>query len=357
MAASIPKRERLMNLVSVLLAAKRPVPFREIIGKVIGYDDPGSEEALEKRLDRDKTDLRQLGIPIDYVSGEDGGSAGYVVRAEDVFQQKVSFTPQEVLLLAIAARAGAAATGGGALEDSLRSALRKLAVDVESPEALPDIGDLAFLRAQSGDARALHNVTRLAKAVTQNSRVRFVYQGLLSESPREREVDPYGLGLHRGDWFLAGYCHLREAIRVFKVSRILESVEVMAGPESHFRVPESFRLDEHLGREAWDFAGESSGLVRLWARAGVSLPGGLEHATRRSSEGGGEIWEVEVRRPIGLLGYVLASAGDVTVLEPTWLRDEVSKTALRMLHRAGVAVPPQRGARPVETSIFEGEAG
>ena len=54
----VEKTERLLNLVSCLLAARTPVPFSEIRGQVVGYDDEADAEAMEKRFDRDKAELR-----------------------------------------------------------------------------------------------------------------------------------------------------------------------------------------------------------------------------------------------------------------------------------------------------------
>ena len=58
-----------------------PRPFSEIRGRVSGYDDEASEEALEKRFDRDKKDLRKLGVPIEYVAEVGPSSRELPLRA------------------------------------------------------------------------------------------------------------------------------------------------------------------------------------------------------------------------------------------------------------------------------------
>jgi proteasome accessory factor B len=333
MDSRIPKRERLMNLVSALLAAEEPVSFREIVGQVIGYDDPGGDEALEKRFDRDKADLRRLGIPIDYMAPDDGSKVGYIVRRDQVFQQKVTFTPQESLLLAIAGRIGAAATGGGALEDALKGALRKLAVDLEDADPNPEMAEIAVLRCRSGDPAALQNVVILARAVTQNRRVRFSYDGPRSERSGPREVDPYGLGLLRGVWYLAGWCHGRSAIRIFKVSRIAGKVFLCGTDErpETFTVPASFRLDDHLGREAWDFGGGAPVTVRLLADPRFVTAGNLPGARSAGVRDGKLVLEIEVRLLRALVPWVLSQQGLVSVIEPVTLREEVAAAARRLL--------------------------
>jgi proteasome accessory factor B len=350
MTGRISKRERLMNLVAVLLAAREPVPFREIVGNVAGYDDPAAEEALEKRFDRDKVELRRLGIPVEYAGGDDGGKAGYVIPRERVFQQKVSFTPQETVLLAIAGRVGAAATGGGALEEALKSALRKLAVDLAGPDLPGEMDEVSVLRARPGDPRALGNITVLTQAVTANRCVRLAYEGVASGQRTLREVDPYGLGLAHGAWYLVGWCHLREAIRVFKVARIVGEVTFTARGDAgrEFRVPAGFELEEHLGREAWDLGSSEPIRVRLRVDPGMATDGLLPAACRVSEDADGVILELEVRRPATFVDWVLSRAGAVSVLAPAEIRAAVASEAERLLERYGPGARPS-GAEPGQT--------
>lgn len=333
MAAKIPKRERLMNLVAVLLASSEPVPFRDIAGRVIGYDDPAGDEALEKRFDRDKADLRRLGIPIEYVAGDDGQKAGYVIRKEEVFQQRVIFTPQESMLLSIAGRVGAAATGGGPLEEALKGALRKLAVDLVGPDPLDGVTDIAVLRSRSGDPTSLARVTTLSQAVTANRRVRFAYEGISTGERTVREVDPYGLGLVRGAWYLVGWCHLRTAVRVFKVARLSSSVELI-GPEDRpvrFQVPHDFKLEDHLTFDAWDQGDDAPVTVRFLAKPGITVGDAMPGVVEIGSQGGRTLMELEVRRPSALVPWVLSMGGGVQILSPESLREEVANEARQLL--------------------------
>ena len=80
--ADIPREERLLNLLSALVSARAPLPFSEIRGRVSGYDDDASEDALEKRFDRDKADLRRLGVPLEFVIEDEFGRSGYRVERE-----------------------------------------------------------------------------------------------------------------------------------------------------------------------------------------------------------------------------------------------------------------------------------
>src|SRR5262245_46265385 len=75
----VAKLERQLNLVSYLLSARAPVPFSDIRSQVKGYDDEASPDAVEKRFDRDKADLRAIGVVIEYTAADPYGRAGYVI--------------------------------------------------------------------------------------------------------------------------------------------------------------------------------------------------------------------------------------------------------------------------------------
>lgn len=335
MVVKIPKLERLMNLVSALLASREPVPFRDIVGRVIGYDDAAADEALEKRFDRDKADLRALGIPIEYVASENDLRGGYVIKPEEAFLGRIDFTPDETVLLAIAGRVGTSATGGGALEEALKGALRKLAIDMPLPDAQSELGNITTLRARHGDARSIGNVARLADAVSTGHRVSFTYHALGADAPTERTVDPYGIGLATGTWYLVGHCHLREGLRVFKIARIQGEVKVLArkAGETAFLVPPDFDVHEHIGREAWQWGEARPEQVVLETAAGISLD--IPGAEITELEGGRQRIALEARRKDALVGWILAHGGRVTVREPEDLRDRVAAEARRLLERYG----------------------
>ncbi|MEN8149771.1 MAG: WYL domain-containing protein, partial [Planctomycetota bacterium] len=132
--SGLPREERLLNLLAALLAARTPLPFREIRGRVSGYDDDASEEALEKRFDRDKKDLRKLGVPIEYVADDSYGRSGYLIPRDRYYLDEISFTNEEGIALAAIERA---IQGGESdpFASRLRSALTKISVDSPLTEA------------------------------------------------------------------------------------------------------------------------------------------------------------------------------------------------------------------------------
>lgn len=63
-------------------------------------------------------------------------------------------------------------------------------------------------------------IVSLSSAVREHERVRITYQAFDGEIT-ERDFDAYGIVYHDGYWYTAGYCHLRQDLRTFRVDRIV----------------------------------------------------------------------------------------------------------------------------------------
>ena len=105
MTDAVPKFERLMNLVAFLLASAEPVPFATIRKTVVGYNDLAREDAVEKRFDRDKKELREIGIPVEYTPSDEQGRDGYFIPLEEYFHHELDLTAEEATLLVVLANA------------------------------------------------------------------------------------------------------------------------------------------------------------------------------------------------------------------------------------------------------------
>jgi proteasome accessory factor B len=324
--------------LAVFVASRIPVPFSAIAGRVIGYDDGAEIEALEKRFDRDRADLRELGVNVEYAQETAEVTAGYFVRKDAIFQRRVTITNDEAMLLSVAARVGAAATGGGALFDALRSALRKLAVDVPLVDPKTGAGPVSVLRVDAGDPRSKEVIAGMAAAIADKRRLRFQYRGMQDERARRRVVSPYGLGLFRGAWYLAGFDHERRGIRVFKAARISGKVEKDAGPpKPEDAVPAGFRMEDHLPREAHDLGPLEPQAVVLRIQGSpdrAAFSPGLAMEVL-SDDGATSVVSIEVRRPLGLVPWVLSAGGDVEVVRPPDLRAAVARAAAALLKQGG----------------------
>ena len=89
----------------------------------------------------------------------------------------------------------------------------------------------------------------LRQAVRDQRRVHLTYRGRSQASATEREVDMYGLAYRWGWWYVAGYCHLRTDMRVFRVDRMIELTLL----DDQFEAPADFDLRSFLAAEAPEY--------------------------------------------------------------------------------------------------------
>jgi predicted DNA-binding transcriptional regulator YafY len=209
--------ERLTNLLALLLETPQPLSLVEIAGELTGQY-PDSATARRGAFERDKAALREIGVPIEQeivAGGEYAGQTRYWIDRERYELRDLDLAEDEARALQVAM----AATRPGST--SGQEALWKLGagvLDHSAPVAavLPDAPSLPVLR----------------DAVTGRTSVRFRYRDV------ERTVDPWGLLLRDGFWYLIGFDHSRTERRTYRIDRIEGGVESIAG--STFERPAGF---------------------------------------------------------------------------------------------------------------------
>jgi predicted DNA-binding transcriptional regulator YafY len=252
--SKVLKLERQLNLVSFLLSARAPVPFSDIRGKVVGYDDDATPDAVEKRFDRDKADLRSIGVNIDYVANDSFGRAGYVIDPRGYFLEETVLEPEDAMLLAVLQRTL------GVVDDplgrNLKSALAKLTIDSRLPEPLrTSVGEqhLFTLGRPEKDPGRQH-LALLGEALGRRRRVAFRYHSVDRAETQRRTVHPYGLGLVGGNWHLVGFDEDRGGLRNFRLDRIRGKVALVDKQDGAYHVPEDFDIARHTGMEEYEIA-------------------------------------------------------------------------------------------------------
>lgn len=226
------KTERLINLTMALLATRRFLSKSEIFANVAGYS--GSIETKERMFERDKDDLRALGIVIEVGTHDPlfDDEPGYRILENNYEFELGELTPQEIAYLSLAAKVW---------RNQLFSA-GGLHVLVK----IDALGGTA-LREDYGQATlSLENETPLFpalwEAITQSKHISFSYRSM---QVTERNVAPYGLTLWHGSWYLVGMDLSKSEIRVFKVSRISSDI-TFTGKANSFKVPSNFSIKDHL---------------------------------------------------------------------------------------------------------------
>ncbi|NUO96637.1 MAG: WYL domain-containing protein, partial [Nonomuraea sp.] len=208
------KTERLLNLVICLLATRRPLSAEQIRQAVPGYDRDG-DEAFQRMFERDKNELREIGIPIDVVRDPWEDEPGYRIERQSYELPEITLEPDEAAVLGLAAqvwqRASLAEAASGALLK-----LRAAGVSTDEPVGGPMGGGALELRVDTRDPA----FPALWDAVRDRRVVRFDYRASGSETVRARTVEPWGVVSRRGRWYLAGFDRDRDAPRAFRLSRI-----------------------------------------------------------------------------------------------------------------------------------------
>ena len=243
------RTERLLDLVALLLDAREPISWAELRESFPSDYGQGSDEASERKFERDKAELLELGIPLTYVQGDDDRKDGYVVDKEGYYLPEAGLAPDE---LAVLYAAGSVALGSEAFpgRQELAHALRKIGFFAGAE--LPTAKVRMELTAVPDSAELPARLEQLWAAAAARKAVQVSYYSPHSDTTPQRKVDPYGLALRRGLWTLVGFCHLRQGIRSFHVHRV-RALEVNAAkPRSpDFEVPAGFLLDHYVASYPW----------------------------------------------------------------------------------------------------------
>ena len=232
---AVGKTERLLNLTMALLATRKYLTKSEIFATVSGYE--GGLESMERMFERDKDDLRSIGIEIEVgsLSAYFEDEQGYRIRP-DIYGLDVGpITPRELALLSLAATSWRTAS----LSESAASGLRKL-----RSLGIPLADEEIAIGLTSVDSPQQY-FDVIWDAIDTRRLIEFSYpdsQGLLVH---RRRVQAYSLLLWRGSWYLIGLDLNRAAIRTFKLIRIVGEVD-LSGPVGAYEIPEGFSAHDYL---------------------------------------------------------------------------------------------------------------
>ncbi|WP_033212827.1 helix-turn-helix transcriptional regulator [Kitasatospora phosalacinea] len=308
---AIAKAERLMNLALCLMNTRRPLSKKELRESVEAYREAwqqGSEDAFNRMFERDKDDLRELGLIIDVDENALDGEIGYLARRDRNRLPEIALDAEEAAALALAARVWQQAKMSGAASGALQK-LRAAGVpfveDREHGALEPRIPgrEAAF--------EPLLTAARDRRPVT------FDYRKAGAATAEPRSVEPWALECWRGHWYLAGYDRDRGSARVFRLSRITGKVRSRAGAFTG-EVPEHVDVRAVVAR----FAGEgATAVAQVEVRSGAAYP--LRQRALETRPVDADWDELDIPYGNGL-GADLAEYGpDVIVIGPEDLRADV----------------------------------
>jgi proteasome accessory factor B len=309
--AAVPVEERLFSLVLALLATESGLTKNEILSTVQGYRQRfrsgGDNANLERQFERDKDDIRDLGVPLETLDSP--GDAGNnqtlryrIPKGAYELPHDVAFSPEETALLNLAAMVWRE----GSLSGESRRALLKLrSLGVTADEPLLGYAPRIRLRDAAFDP--------LDAAIRRNVRVRFQYLKPGEDRATNRDVIPLALVQYQGRWHLSAE-ELDGERKVFLLRRIVGTVT----PGRAITMP------------AGDHAGEAlAGLEEVWERnvAQLEVVPGSDAATRLANRDGAVVTGDRARVhfvDINILADEVSGFGpEVVVISPPELRDAV----------------------------------
>ncbi len=314
------RTERLLNLLFALMASSRPVPKQVLRDVIDAYRTSPSVEAFERMFERDKDELRSMGVPVETVEGSDGagGIEGYRVAASAYALPEVDFTADELAVLGLAARVWEQASLGPAAQ----RAVRKLeamgsGVVVDGPVGI-----------ETRIATAEPSFPVLLDAVRSRRAVRFEYRKPGDDAPEQRAVQPWGVASRRGHWYLVGHDLDRGAPRVFRLSRVVGAATAY-GAAGSYDVPEGIDVAGMIAASA-----PRPGALAARIRVAPGRANGLRRrATAASPDGDGDVLEVPYSDDEAMAADVVGLGAAAVVLEPASLRSAVVR---RLRVAAGV---------------------
>jgi proteasome accessory factor B len=328
---SAHKTERLLNLVICLLSTRQFLLKEQIRAAVPQYAECPNDEAFDRMFERDKEELRDMGVPLE-TGGNDAwfdDEIGYRVDRTAYALPEVSFSPDELAVLGLASRVWQQASLAA---PASRAVLKLKAAGVE-----PDQGSLVGIEPRVRTSEPAFEP--VYAAVRDRRPIRFPYRTPGRPDLTERDLEPWGIVSRHGRWYVVGHDRLRGATRVFRLSRIAGPVR-SAGQPGDVVVPEGI-----------DLRAQVATLVpaRATAEARLSMrPGSGQRFRRRARDvrpdPDGREGVDEVTVPFSdlevLAEEVAALGADVQVLDPPALREAV----IRRLRGVLGAAAPVHGA-------------
>jgi proteasome accessory factor BC len=344
MAKDTEKLIRQLSLISYLMAERRPVTALEIRRDVEGYSGM-NEDAFARRFYADRAELESLGIqltvekPIDGVAEQEN----YSLRPENFHLPAIEFTDAELAALQTAL---SLLDGEFAYAEPLRLALQQISWGRPSPLRSPDQRSVALgLTASAGGHDLSQRLAKIETAIFRNKTVLFDYYTMERDETGSRKVDPYHLLYQGGQFYLLGHSHEREALRVFRLSRIRGKVAYATKAEHDFKRPKDFDPRPYANRADWQFGDAvDTAEIHVSERIGWQIE---RHYGRfgavEAAPDGGVTFRTEYASARQLAAWVLGLGEHARVLAPAALADEVQRRAALVAERhaeGGIELAP-----------------
>ncbi|HEX5982744.1 MAG TPA: WYL domain-containing protein [Solirubrobacterales bacterium] len=341
MAKDTEKLIRQLSLISFLMAQGRPVSALEIKREVEGYSDM-NDDAFARRFYADRAELESLGIQLGVEKPGEGFFEAelYSLPPENFYLDPIEFSDDELAALSTALML--LTDGGFAYAEPLRLALQQVAWGHPNPLAEGERAPVEMAMTASAGGRDLsQRLSKIETAISRRKTIEFTYYTMERGETEKRKVDPYHLVFRGGQFYLIGHSHERDAVRVFRLSRIQGKVGYASKAEHDFSPPEDFDRRDYGSRADWQL-GETRGTAKIFVRERIawlierdySSYGELRSAKKSDgAPGKGRVFETDYASERELIAWVLRWRQNAQVLAPDDLREEAEKRRELLLER------------------------
>jgi len=365
MAKDTEKLIRQLSLISYLMAERRPVTAVEIRRDVEGYSGM-NEDAFARRFYADRSELESLRIQLTVERPADGAAEqeNYSLRPENFHLPPIAFTDKELAALQTALTL---LDGEFAYAEPLRLALQQITWGRPSPLRAPEQRSVALgITASAGGHDLSARLAKVETAIFRNKTIVFDYYTMERDEVGTRKVDPYHLLFQGGQFYLLGHSHERDAIRVFRLSRIRGKVSYATKAEHDFHRPTDFDPRAYANRADWQL-GEERGVAEMLISGRIAWQ--IERHFGRYGEigerleepalqddAGGVIFRTGYSSPRSIISWLLGLGVNARLLGPAELTEEYQRR-IDLLAELHGETPPAPAARSAPAGAEAPRAG
>jgi proteasome accessory factor C len=342
MAKDTEKLIRQLSLISFLMANRRPVSALEIKREVEGYSSM-NEDAFARRFYADRAELESLGISLQVEKPAEGFFEAelYALPPENYYLPAIEFADSELAALRTAL---GLLDGEFAYAEPLRLALQQVSWGRPSPLTEEEEAPIDVKLSTAGGGRELsQRLAKIETAISRRKTTEFSYYSLQRDEVSDRKVNPYHLVFREGQFYLIGYSHERDGVRVFRLSRIRGKVSYATKAEHDFQAPDDFDRRDYGKRAEWQM-GEIEGSAAIFLRERIAWlverdfgrHGEFRKPTKADGvKGRGIVFETEYASARQLISWVLSWRENARLLSPPELAKEAGERLklLRERHR------------------------
>jgi predicted DNA-binding transcriptional regulator YafY len=358
MAKDTEKLIRQLSLISYLMAERRPVTALEIRRDVEGYSGM-NEDAFARRFYADRSELESLRIQLTVERPADGAAEqeNYSLRPENFHLPAIAFTEEELAALQTSL---SLLDGEFAYAEPLRLALQQITWGRPSPLRAPEQRSVALgITASAGGHELSARLAKVETAIFRNKTILFEYYTMERDEVGPRKVDPYHLLFQGGQFYLLGYSHEREAIRVFRLTRIRGKVSYATKAEHDFRRPADFDPRAYANRADWQL-GEERDVAEILVSERIAWQ--VErHFGRygeiREAEDGEKLFLTGYSNQRGVISWLLGLGVNARLQGPEELNKELTRRLKLLKDRHGRTLPgADAKATPADAASARGAA-